>query len=58
MTDFNLERVKKLVSQNSILKGAFERSTRKSNRGEASYRALFNALIKNDRGFMEQYQRV
>ncbi len=58
MTEFNLERVKKLVSENSILRGAFERSNRKSNRGEESYKAIFNALIKNDRGFMEQYQRI
>jgi hypothetical protein len=58
MENFELEKVKKLVAQNSILRGAFERTTRKSNRGEASYKALFNALIKNDKGFMEQYSRI
>ena len=53
--DFDLDRVKKLVSTNQILSRTFERTTRRSNRGEASYRAIFNALIKNDKGFMELY---
>lgn len=58
MTEFNLERVQKLVSSNSILKNAYERTTRRSNRGEASYKAIFNALIKKDKGFMALYEQT
>jgi hypothetical protein len=57
-TQFHLERVKTLVEQNAILKSTFIRTTRRSNRGEASYRAIFNALIKHDKAFMAQYLSV
>jgi hypothetical protein len=57
-TEFDLERVKKLVQSNNILRGAYERTTRRSNRRDASYQAIFNALIKNDKGFMELYEKT
>lgn len=53
--DFNADRVRKLVESDRILKGAYERTNRRTNRGEASLRAIFNALIKNDKKFMELY---
>ncbi len=56
--DFDLEKVKKLVAQDSILKRAYESTTRKSNRGEASYKAIWNALICKDRGFIEKYSKI
>lgn len=57
-TDFNLERVQKLVQSNSILKNAYVRTNRRTNRGEASYRAIFNALIVRDKSFMTLYQQT
>jgi hypothetical protein len=56
--DFNLERVKRLVNGNSILKRVYENTNRRSNRGEASYRAIFNALIVRDKVFMALYQQT
>lgn len=53
--EFNVDRVRTLVNANRILKGAYERTNRRTNRGEASLRAIFNALIKTDKKFMELY---
>lgn len=53
--DFNADRVRKLVQSDKILKRAYELTNRRTNRGEASLRAIFNALIKNDKKFMELY---
>jgi len=58
MNEFDLPRVKKLVDTNQILSRTFERTTKKWNRGEASYRAIFNALIKNDKTFLALYEQT
>jgi len=56
---FDLEKVKKLVNGNRILKGAYDRNTMRSTRNkDASYQAIFHALIKSDKGFMEQYANI
>jgi len=56
--EFNPDRVRKLVESDRILKGAYERTNRRTNRGEPSLRAIFNALIKNDKKFMELYLKT
>jgi len=56
--DFNPERVQRLIKNNKILHKAYLRQTKGKKGGPEVLKVLFNALIRPDRNFMEEYQKT
>lgn len=55
MTEYNADRVLKLIRSDKVLRKVYEKRHPKGNRNEAALKTIFNALIKTDKKWMEQY---
>lgn len=58
-TDFDPEKVRTLLKHNKILEKAYLRQTRGKTGGHTEVlKGIYNALIKTDRYYMEQYSQI
>lgn len=57
-TDFEANRVLKLVRNNRILRKAYEKHHPSDNRNDAALKSIFNALIVGDKQFMQLYEQT
>lgn len=58
-SDFNPDKVRKLMQHDKILDRAYKKQTKGKTGGHVEVlRSIFNALIKPDRRLMEEYQKI
>jgi hypothetical protein len=58
VTDFEPNRVLKLVRNNRILKKVYDKHHPSDNRNDAALKSIFNALIVGDKQLMSLYEQT